>query len=92
MGNNPSSTLESLRKSKDKLDAAQSASADEPAATKSAADLAKRRKKTYSLTNRSILAIERIRFEAAKDGKNLSASDIVDEAILLLLRQKDLSL
>ena len=92
MADNPSSTLESLRKSKDKLDAAQRTGTDETLAGRTAADLAKRRKKTYSLTNRSILAIERIRFEAAKEGKNLSASDVVDEAILLLLKQKELSL
>lgn len=51
-----------------------------------------RRKKTYSMTNASILAIERIRFEATKEGRNLSASDVVNEAILLLLREKGLSL
>lgn len=51
-----------------------------------------RRKKTYSMTNASILAIERIRFEATKEGRNLSASDVVNEAILLLLKEKGLSL
>ncbi len=89
MASNQSSTLESLRKSKNKLDAEQSAGSGDP--KKTTIDATKRRKKTYSLTNQAILAIERIRFEAAKDGENLSASDVVDEAILLLLKQKGLA-
>ena len=89
MPNNQSRTLESLKKSKDKLEAAQSelplsTSADDDAS----ANLHERRKKTYSLTNEAILAIEQMRFDAARKGRNLSASDIVNEAVLLLLKQR----
>jgi hypothetical protein len=89
MANNRSQTLESLRKSKDKLEAAQS---ELPSSTSNEDDatvnLHERRKKTYSLTNEAILAIEQMRFDATRKGKNLSASDIVNEAVLLLLKQR----
>jgi hypothetical protein len=84
-----SSTLESLRKSKDKLEDAQSELPDSaPTTDETPADLQQRRKKTYSITNEAILAIEQIRFDAARKGKNLSASDVVNDAVLLLLKQR----
>lgn len=89
MTSKQSHTLESLRKSKDKLEAAQGelppSTAEEDEGT---ANLHERRKKTYSLTNEAILAIEQMRFDAARKGRNLSASDIVNEAVLLLLKQR----
>jgi CRISPR/Cas system-associated endonuclease/helicase Cas3 len=86
-------TLESLRKTKQKLDAAH-AEVEEGGQGEdlSTADPKERRKKTFSLANESILAIERIRFEAARRGENLSASDVVNEAVMRLLKQKGLTL
>jgi hypothetical protein len=93
MATEKSDTLESLRKSKQKLDEAHAeAEQSRPLDDLSTVDPKERRKKTYSLTNESILAIERIRFEAAKRGENLSASDVVNEAVILLLKQKGLRL
>ena len=88
-----SSTQSTLARSKQQLDELPAdTSGSEGNRAISQEDLKKRQKKTYSMALESVLAIEQMRVEVMRQGDNVSASDLVNEAVMLLLEKKELKL